>query len=228
MGQISLGQYAYRRGNGLLPSIRLENVFFERVPVNLKDQVALLTRPALTSYTTVGTGPIRCVARKAGALNGDALVVSGEVLYRVAAGPTSTLVGTVPGTGVVEIAASPDVALIANGGALLQTDGVTVTAKAFPLSQYVQSVGYINGYFLAVPVESHRIYYTDLLTGSSTRRATSRPSATPTTCRRSSSPPTRCGAWGPTRPRSSCPPGSTRRNSRRSSGWRAGSTRRAC
>jgi hypothetical protein len=165
MGQIALGQYAYRRGNGLLPSIRLENVFFERVPVNLKDQVALLTRPALTSYATVGTGPIRCVARKAGAFNGDALGVSGESLYRVAPGGTQTLLGTVPGTGVVEIAASPDLALIANGGALLQTDGVTVSAKTFPLSQFVQSVGYINGYFLAVPVGSHRIYYTDLLTG---------------------------------------------------------------
>lgn len=163
--QIALGQYAYRRADGLLPSVELRNVFFERVPSNLKDYVALLTRPSLTLYTTAGRGPCRCFYRKEGALNGDAFSVSGQMLYRVANGGSVTPIGAVPGYGHVEMAASRTKALIANDGALLQTDGNTVTAMAFPDNQPVRSVGYINGYFLAVPVGSHRIYYTDLTTG---------------------------------------------------------------
>lgn len=165
MADIRLGQYAYRRADGLFPSINLLNVYFERSPTNLKDQVALLTRPTLTRFSSVGSGPIRCVFRQEGAFNGDALVVSGTVLYRVDSNGGSLNLGNVPGMGVVEIAASTDGAIIANDGALLQTDGITVTAKTFPLNQLVRSVGYINGYFLAVPIDSHRIYYTDLLTG---------------------------------------------------------------
>lgn len=165
MAKIMLGQYAYRRADGLMPSINLRDVYFERSPTNLQDQVSLLTRPTLGRFADIGSGPIRCVHRDEGAFNGDALVVSGPVLYRVDSGGNAVNLGAVPGTGIVEIATSTDRAIIANDGALLQTDGVTVTAKTFPLNQLVRSVGFINGYFLAVPVDSHRIYYIDLLTG---------------------------------------------------------------
>ena len=163
--QIPLGQYAYKRADGLLPSVELRNVFFERVPVNLRDFVALLTRPSLRYYTTAGAGPCRGFYRRAGALNGDAFTVSGQTLYRVANGGAVTPLGSVPGYGYVEIAASPTQGLIASDGALLQTDGNTVTPMAFPDDQRVRSVGWLNGYFLAVPVDSQRIYYTDPLTG---------------------------------------------------------------
>lgn len=163
--QIPMGQYAYRRADGLLPSVELRNVFFERVPTNLRDFVALLTRPALRRYTTAGTGPCRGFYRREGALNGDAFTVSGQLLWRIGNGGTVTPLGTVPGYGFVEIAASPTRALIASDGDLLQTDGNAVSPMAFPGGQKVRSVGFLNGYFLAVPVDSQRIYYTDLLTG---------------------------------------------------------------
>lgn len=165
MPQIPLGQYAYKRADGLLPSVRLENVYFERTPTNLKDQSALLTRPTLTRLGVAGAGPSRGIFWDEGVFDDVALACSGPGLYRVDTAGNAALIGDVPGTGVIEIACSTDTALIANGGALLQTDGNTITAKAFPDDQDVKSVGYINGYFLAVPVNSHRIYYTDLLTG---------------------------------------------------------------
>lgn len=163
--QIAMGQYAYRRADGLLPSVELKNVFFEKVPTNLKDFTALMTRPSLDLYATAGNGPCRCLFRREGALGGDAFSVSGQIMYRISNGGGVTGVGAVPGFGSVEMAASADMALIASDGALLQTDGFTVTPMAFPDNQAVRSVGYMNGYFLAVPVDSQRIYYTDLTTG---------------------------------------------------------------
>lgn len=165
MPQIPLATYAYRRGDGLFPSIRLQNVYAEKSPTDLKTGSALLTRPNLETFATVGSGPIRCVFWEDDVFDDDALVVSGTSLYRVSEAGAATLLGTVPGTGAVEIAASPTKAMIANGDALLSTDGATVSAEAFPDSQDIQSVAYINGYFLAVPVDSHRIYYWTLLTG---------------------------------------------------------------
>lgn len=165
MPQIPLGQYAYKRADGLLPSVRLENVYFEKTPTNLNNQVALLTRPSLTRLTTAGSGPGRGLFWEEGVFGDAALTVSGQALYKTDATGHSTLIGNVPGTGVPEIAFSTDTALIANGATLLETDGATVSAKAFPDDQPVVSVGFINGYGLAVPLNSHRIYYTDLLTG---------------------------------------------------------------
>jgi hypothetical protein len=165
MAELVLGQHSYRRGDGLVPSANLLNVFFERAPTNLKDQVALLTRPALKRFLAIGTGPIRGVFREDGVFNGDAMVVSGPALYRVNPAGTAVLVGGVPGTGIVEMAFSTDTALIANGGQLLATDGVTVTIRTDAPSSTIQSVGFIDGYFLMVPVDSHRMYYIHLLTG---------------------------------------------------------------
>lgn len=163
--QIPLGQYAYRRADGLLPEVQLRDVFFEKTPTNLKDRSALLTRPTLTPYVAAGTGPCRGFFREEGAFGGDAFTVSGMILYRFGDSGTPTVVGAVPGTGPVEMAFGTAQAIICSDGALLQTNGVTVTAMAFPDSLPIRSVGYINGYFLAVPVDSHRIYFTDLLTG---------------------------------------------------------------
>lgn len=163
--QIPLGQYAYRRADLLTPAVRLENVYAEQAPTNLKTGVDLLTRPSLDLLTTAGAGPVRAVFWEEDVFADDALVVSGTELFRVTQAGAASPIGTVPGTGAVEIACSPTEALIANGAALLVTDGMTVTAKAFPDDLPIASVGYLNGYFLAVPVDSHRIYYTDLLTG---------------------------------------------------------------
>jgi hypothetical protein len=165
MTDLRLGQFSYRRGDGLFPSVHLENVFYEKSVTNLKDQVSLQTRPTLRRLANVGAGPGRGIFWKAGSFGGQALAASGPGLWLVGQTGTAALLGAIKGLGSVEVAFSPTVALIASGGQLQQTDGVTVSDKAFPDDQDVASVGFINGYFLAVPVGSHRIYFTDLLTG---------------------------------------------------------------
>lgn len=165
MSQLALANYAYRRGDGLVPSIRVENVYAEQSPAELVTGTILLTRAALQVFGVFGSGPNRCAFWEDNVFDNDALLLQGDALYRITRSAVGTALGTVAGTGPARIAASPTIALIATGGPLLQTDGVTITAKAFPLDQDVVSVGYINGYFLAVPRGSPRIYYTDLVTG---------------------------------------------------------------
>lgn len=167
MAQIPLGTFAYRRGEGLFPSVRLENVYPEKSPTDLKTGVALLTRPALQSFAEIGDGPIRCVFREENVFDGDLLSVSGDTLYRVTEAGDATAIDdeAIPGTGPVEIAASPELALIASGGPLQQTDGTTIEEMTFPDDLNIISVAYLNGYFLALPENSHRIYYWDPLTG---------------------------------------------------------------
>lgn len=164
--QIQLANYAYRRGNGLIPRIRLENVYPERSPAELKTGVAILTRPTLDSFGAYGTdGPNRGIFWKKDVFGDRALAVQGSSLIGITEAGVGTTIGSVAGSSPVKIAFSQDTALIATGGPLLQTDGSTVTAKAFPLDQNVIAVGYINGYFLAVPENSQRIYFTDPLDG---------------------------------------------------------------
>jgi hypothetical protein len=170
--QIPLGTYAYRRGDGLVPSIRLENLYYEESPSNLKDGVALLTRPTLTEFAAADAGGGRAVFWESDVFADDIVAVIGTKLFRVTSAGVKTEVGSIPNPNpgansdadLVDIAASPTKILIANGD-LLESDGATVTSVTFPDDQGVISVGYIDGYFLAVPLNSHRIYYTDLVTG---------------------------------------------------------------
>lgn len=165
MTQIPLGQYAYRRADGLVPSVRLENVFVERSPTALQTGVAVLTRPMLQPFVNLTAGPIRGVFWEKDVFSDDALIAGASTLYRVNQNAAKTSVGALAGSGMVEIAGLGEEALIATGGPLKLTDGVTVTDKAFPHDLDVISVGVLNGYFLGVPANSNHLYYTDLTTG---------------------------------------------------------------
>lgn len=165
MAQIPLAQYSYKRADGLLPSINVRNMYLEKTVTNLREGSALLTRPFLTAFASVGTGPNRGLFWEDDVFADDALVASGGELHRMNSIGASTLVGVLSGFGRVEVAYAPSSALVASGGRLQQTDGVTLTPKTFPDSLNVVSVAYMDGYFLAVPENSHRIYFTDLLTG---------------------------------------------------------------
>lgn len=165
MTQIPLAQFAYRRANGLLPSIRLENLFFETSPTNLKTGSALLSRPFLDTFVDLTTGPIRGIFWEKDVFSSDALIAAFSTLYRVTQAAAATSIGALGGSALVGFAASPDTVMIATGSTLQSTDGATLTDVTFPDDLNVISVGFINGYFLAVPENSHRIYYTDLVTG---------------------------------------------------------------
>lgn len=149
----------YRRSD--LPRLRLVNLYPEQSPTS-REALALLPRPALETYSDIGTGPIRGIFSTPGALGGSLFAVSGTTLYK-----DGVAIGTIPGSSRVSMAASASQLLIANDAALYLTDGITVSAVSFPDGAGVTSVAFINGYFLAARANSQRFYWSAVLDGSS-------------------------------------------------------------
>ena len=63
--------------------IALRNRYPEQNPVNQKEGVSYLARPANRRWVEVGDGPIRAVFSEPGSFNGALFVVSGQDFYRV-------------------------------------------------------------------------------------------------------------------------------------------------
>lgn len=83
MVTIPLGKSDFRRSVSKSPFIRLRNRYFEENPTNLVEQSALLARPALKRWLTVGQGPNRGLYSQPGSF-GDALfIMSGRELYSI-------------------------------------------------------------------------------------------------------------------------------------------------
>jgi len=143
-----------------LPKVRLLNQFVEKVPTS-RAGMALLARPGLAPYLTLGSGPIRGMFQQPGALDGDLFTVSGTKLFR-----GSVEIGTIPGADRVSMSATLDVLMIANDIGLYASDGATVTTIDFPEYPNVDhpfgasSVGYINGITFASHSDTRRLYFT--------------------------------------------------------------------
>jgi hypothetical protein len=142
----------YRRAD--LPPIVLRNLFVEKTP-DSPPQIALLPRGGLEAYQSIGSGPIRGVFQRSGALSGATFSVSGGNLY---SGTTS--LGGLGGSGLVRWAASLNTLLIATGGPLYSSDGSAVGNVAFPDGAGVTDVAFLGGYALAARAGSRRIYFT--------------------------------------------------------------------
>lgn len=153
MVRIPLGRSDYLRGIAETPAIILKNRYFESDPSNQEDQVALIARPGLRKWLTVGDGPIRGMYSQPGAFEDALFVVSGTTLYMVEADETVTSLGTVSGTSAVSMAATdyPYKLFIANGAGLQRysvADGLD--AVAVPDNDGIVSVGYIAGYVICL------------------------------------------------------------------------------
>jgi hypothetical protein len=141
----------YKRSK--LSTLSLVNLYPEEATTS-KSQVALFSRPYLESYAEIGTGPIRGIYQANGSLAGNIFSVSGGSLFN-----GTTEIGVIPGTERVSIASSINRILVANGTGLYASDGVTVSPVTFPDVAGVQSVAFINGYFIAVRSGSQRFYW---------------------------------------------------------------------
>lgn len=175
MTQVKLAIDAYRRLRGKEPEIVLENLFFEKNPTNLVENVSLLLRPALRYRTPVGDGPIRKVHYEEGCLDNDAIVVSADEVYRVH--KTYDVTGQRTGDEVTQISGLvafvsdldvPDIAIryvdervfIADGYDLLQTNGVAALAPiVMPDDLTPISLDIINHYTIVVVSQSQRCYW---------------------------------------------------------------------
>jgi hypothetical protein len=147
--KLPLGTTNNSRSVAEVPDINVYNRYFEQDPTNLEDQVALLCRPSLRKWLTVGSGPIRAVYSCPGAFSDAVFVVSGTTLYRIDTDETVTSIGTVDGTGFVSMAATYQYLFIANGASLQYYDGSLHTI-AVPDGDGVISVAVIGGYCICV------------------------------------------------------------------------------
>jgi len=104
MVTLPLGVGAYKRNYAGEPEVRLENRFLEANPTNLRERIALLTRPGTDELAYFSGGNIRGNYSKLGLFDGDLFVVSGENLYRYATDGTKTqITGIINGTGHPEV-----------------------------------------------------------------------------------------------------------------------------
>lgn len=169
MTAVRLAVDAYKRLRAGEPEIILENRFFEKNPINLLEQVALIVRPALKYRTVVGDGPIRQVAYQSGCYGNDLYVVSYDQLFRVHKSPVfgpdtvTNIPGFVGGADqniTPEICIRPDHVFIADSADLLQTDGASPLAPiVVPDDQPVVSLDIINSYIIVVIGQSQRCYW---------------------------------------------------------------------
>lgn len=153
-----LAKNSYTRTAANLPVRRLVNRFVEIDPSNLITGYMVLPRPGLALFATVGDGPYRAVWRQSGVLNGDNLVVSGTSLYRVTLGGSATLIGTVGGADLVEIASDGTNTFIAAGGLYL-FDGTTLSTVAVPDGLSITSIAYLSGYFVLQVAEVGKFFW---------------------------------------------------------------------
>jgi len=90
---------------------RLLNFYTEMGNQGTKSNLVLFQRPALTTFTTVGTGPIRGVHT----VKGVPFIVSGVDVFTLASDGTSTNLGTIGGSGRVLMDDNGDeVAIVSN------------------------------------------------------------------------------------------------------------------
>lgn len=104
MVAIPLGIGAYQRSYGGEPEVELVNRFVEANPTNLREHIALLTRPGTDELSEFAGGGVRGTYSKQGLFNGDLFVVSGPNLYRYATDGTQThILGIVNNSGHPEV-----------------------------------------------------------------------------------------------------------------------------
>jgi hypothetical protein len=157
--RVFYGRGAYLRNNGNLPRLRLINLYLEQTPAE-QDGVILLSRKGLSSYASVGSGPVTGVFQQPGVFSGDVFCVSGGHLYRGA-----TDLGAIDGSGPVSFAGTTGELLVAAGTRLWSYNGTNLVSVSFPDSADVTAVTFHDGLFIAARAGGHKYYWSAVLDG---------------------------------------------------------------
>lgn len=136
------------------------NMLVEKTETNQYDGIDHIQRPGMGLFVNLGASPIQGVFRQAGTFDGDFLIASGSLLYRVeeALGGT-TLIGAISGGGRFTAAATATRAVLVSDGEASRTDGATLAAIVMPDGRPVGSVAQLNGYFILPQENSARFYW---------------------------------------------------------------------
>jgi len=142
---------------------RCINLFPEAIPEGGKETGYLSRCPGLRLLASIGTGPVRGLWQ----FGGYAYVVSGSQLYKLDTTWTSTLIGTVTGTGPVSMSDNGTQLFIA-----CNPDGFIYNASTLAFAQITDvdfagavNVGYLDGYFVFNEPDSQKVWVTSLLDG---------------------------------------------------------------
>lgn len=169
MTTVPVGIGAYKRAYSGAPEVRLENRYVEKAPTNLKEHVALISRPGTTEFATfdadTSVGKIRCSYSAVGMFGGDLFVVSGHRLWRHSATSTADIAGTVAGSREPRVTWAKgdgyEYLFIADGTKLQYYDGVTEALQeiATPDDVDITALASLNSYVLASVEDSQRFYW---------------------------------------------------------------------
>jgi hypothetical protein len=160
MPQIALAQGYWDLASERTDRLRLHNMLIGENKASPTGKT-YRGRPGQTEADEVGDGPTRKMWRQEGTIGGQILTVSGADLY-----VGSTYLGFVGSEGV-QIAGSDERAVIVASGKAWRTDGTTLHLIIMPddVPGYegspapVQSVRYINGFFLLAVKGTQRFYW---------------------------------------------------------------------
>lgn len=147
---LPFGLSAYSRDRGNIAELPVVNMFAEKAAS--EGRVVLQSRPGLSEYDDVGDGPINGLFQRDGVLSDALCAVSGPDLY---VGPTN--MGEIGGGGFVSFAGDEQELTISAGGAVYQTDGVTMAAMDFAYNA-VRLLD-LAGYNIAIREATGRFYW---------------------------------------------------------------------
>lgn len=137
----------------------LHNMYLTDNPTT-PDGVSRVSRPTLSEYTVIGSGPIYGMWRQENIFSGDWFVVSGEELYRYSeTTQTASLLGDVTGSGYCQFSGISGRVIIVRDGIAFSTDGASIVEITIPDDLPVQSVTTINSYFILTIADSQLFYW---------------------------------------------------------------------
>lgn len=162
--RIPFATQSYRHRSLPVSAQRLVNMYAEQQPQDAKTPVAVMRTPGLTSFSQVGSGPIRGLATMDGLL----YVVSGNTVYKVLANGSATALGTLStASGPVSMDASASQLVIVTNPAAYVATSTTLTQITDVDFPGASTVSYLDGYHIFTRPDTQTFFISDLLNAAS-------------------------------------------------------------
>lgn len=155
---LPIGTYQY--ANEQAGSRKLINCTAEQATPDSGNQIVLRRMPGIDSFATAGSN-----IRGAHVFNGEAYTVSDTSLFKVDNAGNVTTIGTIPGTGLVNMDANNTTLVIVTNPDAYSTDGATVsqiTDSVFTGFGGASDVGYIDGFLVFTVPDSRTAFVSGL------------------------------------------------------------------
>ena len=163
--QIPFSVESYLHDSSPISSQRCLNAFAEAEPKGAKYPVAVFGTPGISTFTTLGMGPIRGMF----SMNGVGYAVSGSQFYSFAADGTFSLIGFgIPGSGVVSIDGNGTQIGIVNGtnvGFIYDTGSLVFSQISDPSFNPANTITFIDDYFAFDWAGTRQLFVSNLLDG---------------------------------------------------------------